>query len=118
MDNIQAMSDITNRKRLPIFGALSLIAFCVGIFVGIATAMVMISGTEEMASLGAGLASIAVILMACIPSFVFAVIGLFRKEKPMWPAVVGFVLSVIPGGLGLRILVEILVDCFKHILKI
>jgi len=96
------------KQRKAVFGKLSLIAFCVGIFAGIATAKAMISGTEEMASLGAGLASIAVMLMACIPSLVFAVIGLFRKEKPMWPAVLGFVLSVIPGGLGLYCLATLL----------
>lgn len=100
------------KQRKAVFGILSLIAFCVGIFVGIATAMAMISGTEGMASLGAGLAGIVVILLASIPSFVFAVIGLIREERPPWPALLGFFLSVIPGGLGLITLALLL----KHYL--
>ena len=71
-----------------------------------------------MASLGAVITSIGLGVVACVPSLVFSVIGMEGEEKPLWPAVLGFVLSVFPGGLGLRVLAKILVDCLNHILKI
>jgi hypothetical protein len=106
------------KQRKATFGTLSLFAFFVGILVGVSSAAEMVSGSEEMASLGAALAGIGFLLLACVPSLVFAVIGLLRKEKPLWPSVTGFVLSIFPGGLGLRMLAEILLGCFKHLLKI
>jgi len=100
-----------------IFGGLSLLALFVGVLVGVASTIGMVSGAEEMASLGAAIAGIGLGLMACIPSLVFAVIGIWRKEKPSWPALLGFILSVFPGGLGLYMLAKLLGDGFKHFLK-
>jgi hypothetical protein len=77
-----------------------------------------VSQSEETAPLGASLAGVGFGLLACIPGLIFAVIGILRGEKPLWPAVVGFVLSILPGGLGLRMLVDIFAVCFKHLLKI
>jgi hypothetical protein len=105
-------------QRKAIFGTLSLFSLCVGVLVGIASTMGLVSGAEEMASLGAALAGIGLGLVACVPSLVFAAIGIIRKERPLWPAVLGFILSVLPGGLGLSMLTRILVDGFKHFLKI
>src|ERR1041385_4819285 len=42
--------------------------------------------------LGLGLGGI-----LCIASFVTALIGLTRRESPRWPAITGFVLSLIPA---------------------
>jgi hypothetical protein len=106
------------KQRNAVFGTLSLFSLCAGVIVGIALTIGLVSGAEEMASLGAALGGIGFGLIACVPSLIFAGIGILRKEKPLWPAVLGFILSVFPGGLGLRILVQILVDCFKHFLKI
>lgn len=106
------------KQRKAVLGTLSLFAFCVGVLVGIASTMEFASGAEEMASLGAAIAGIGFTLLACVPSLVFATIGILRKESPLWPAVLGFVLSVIPGGIGLYMLMRILVDCCKHFLKI
>jgi hypothetical protein len=85
------------KQQKAVFGMLSLIAFGVGIFAGAAE---MIFGAEM-----SGLKGITFILLASAPSLLFAVIGLLRKEKPLWPAILGFLLSIIPGGLGLLELV-------------
>jgi hypothetical protein len=106
------------KQRKAIFGPLSLFAFFAGLLVGVTSTMEMVSGAEEMASLGAALGGIGLGLLACVPSLVFAAIGIIRREKPLWPAVLGFILSVLPGGLGLSILTRIFVDGIKHFLKI
>ena len=69
------------------------------------------SETEGMASFGA-IAGIAIGLMACVPSLILSVLGLFRNEKPLWPAALGLFLSALPGGIGLYMLALLL----KHYL--
>jgi hypothetical protein len=114
VQDLVAMNEETaTTQRKATFGKLSLTAFFIGALVGTAIAWNIISGSEEMASLGAGLAGIAIILMACVPSLIFALIGLIRNEKPKWPAIVGFCLSILPGGLGLIVLVAFLGAIFK-----
>jgi hypothetical protein len=106
--------EIVIRKRKSVFGTLSLIFFFAGIFAGILIAKEIMSGVEEMASLGAALAAGGIICFICIPSLVFSVIGFMRKEKPLWPAIVGFLLSVIPGGAGLLMLFALLEQGFSR----
>jgi hypothetical protein len=101
-------SEPSIKNRASLFGPLSLVALFIGVLVGIGVAKNIVSGAEEMASMGAGFAGVAVILMACIPSLVLASIGLIRNEKPLWPAALGLILSVLPGGIGLIMLVLVI----------
>jgi hypothetical protein len=91
-----------------LFGTASLVALGLALSVGVLSTAALASHTEEMASFGA-IAGIGFGLLASIPSFLFAVIGLLRGEKPLWPAVIGFMLSIAPAGLGLVILGSFLV---------
>lgn len=105
-------------QRKAVFGTLSLFALGAGVLLGVASTIGFASESEEMASLFGVIAGIGIGLLACIPSLIFAVIGILRKEKPMGPSILGFVLSALPGGLGLWMLIKMLANCGRHLLKI
>jgi hypothetical protein len=106
------------KRREAVMGTLSLFALGAGVLVGVTSTIGFASESEEMASLFGVIAGIGIGLLACIPSLIFAVIGILRKEKPMWPSILGFVLSALPGGLGLWMLGKMLANSFRHLLKI
>ena len=77
------------------------------VLIGVGMTMSIASRTEEMASFGA-IAGIGFGFVASILSFVLAVIGMFRREKPGGPTFFGFVLSAVPAAIGIWIVLQIL----------
>jgi hypothetical protein len=73
--------------------------------------MSIASRTEEMALLGA-IAGIGFGLIACVASLVLGAVGVARRERPSWPAYVGFTVSLLPGGMGAWILWKMIEDCY------
>jgi hypothetical protein len=102
------------KRKEAVFGTLSLFALGIGIIVGVASTMEIAAGAEEMASLGA-LAGLGIGLMACVPGLLLGIIGVLRNEKPLWPAALGVILSALPGGFGLYMIVKILSDYMKRL---
>jgi len=43
-------------------------------------------------------------LAVCFAGFVFAIVGFFRRERPTWPAMLGFCLGLFPAMLGVAYL--------------
>ncbi len=99
--------DATATKRSAVFGTLSLVAFCAAALIGIGMIMSIASQTEEMASFDA-IAGIGFGFIACVVSRILGMVGVAREERPVWPAVVGFLLSIVPGGIGIWILWKLL----------
>src|SRR5262245_26505772 len=100
------MSD-TTVKRPATLGKLSLVALTASIFIGVFGTASILSRTSEMGSWGA-LMGIAYGFMASSISLVLAVIGLARGEQPIWPAALGFFLSVLPGIYGFSLLWQLI----------
>jgi hypothetical protein len=90
---------------------MSLIALAGAVLIGVGMTMSIASRTEEMASFGA-IAGIGFGFIASILSFVLALIGMFRREKPGGPAFFGFMLSAVPAAIGIWIVVQMLAQAY------
>jgi hypothetical protein len=78
------------KRPKPLFGFVSLAGIPAS---GITFFVVLDRGSSDWAGLGA----VGVCWTALFVSFVSAMIGLLRCERPLWPAVVGAVLTSLPA---------------------
>ncbi len=92
-------SKVTAPPRKSLFGILSLVGIPLSILVFVASA------GRGSAEFGAW-AAIGACWITLFGSFVCAVIGLIRKERPLWPAVIGLIFSIGPGVLFLFGLIQ------------
>src|ERR1700733_6453657 len=81
--------------RRPVCGILALIIICAGWAVGILWAINIFAHTSEAASFGGVIAGMGVVLLSTVIGSILGIIGLFRTEKPLWPAVVALTLGAI-----------------------
>ncbi|SRR6266566_487055 len=92
------------RPHQPVFGRLSL--WVLGAAAVIVVVSFLIPMLESYGESGMGFIVLGLGLggIMCIANVVIALIGLARRESPRWPAVTGFVLSVLPALGGVYLL--------------
>ena len=73
---------------------------------GVVSIGLIASHTEEMGSIGVT-AGIVFGLMACIPNPIFALTGLLSGKKPLWPDVLGMILSTFSAACGIWIFTQL-----------
>ena len=89
-------------SRRPIFGTLSLVALCGAVFVGIFTTR-SLAANGGAAAFGA-IAGIGFGFIASVISPILGGVSIARKEKPEWPALLGFGLGIFPAAVGVWLL--------------
>jgi hypothetical protein len=98
-----------NEERRTHFGALGLGVFVLAGIVGLLRSSAVISRGYEMASLVGPLEGITLALIVSGVALVLSTVGLLRGERPRWPGMLGFALSVIPGVIGILMGILVLV---------
>ena len=102
-------------KRRSHFGALGLGVLVLAGIIGMLRSSAVISRGHEMASLLGPLEGITLGLIVSSAALVLSTVGLLRKERPQWPGILGFALSVIPGATGFFIGIVVLVKLIAQI---
>jgi hypothetical protein len=100
------MTENPNRQtpRKPAFGPLSLALFGFGICVSLFGPR----RRGEALGIGDALTSLVSGSVLCLLGLVSAAVGLSKRETPLWPAMLGLCLCLVPAVLGLLGLIALL----------
>ena|SRR5580692_1288030 len=95
--------DLTRQGKKAIYGYLSLFVFGVAIAI-CAFFLLTASSSGYVGDEGFGYVILGFILScsACIVSVCIALVGLWRRERPRWPAITGLALSGLPALAGIN----------------
>ena len=92
------------RPQQPIFGRLSLWGLCAAGIIAVLSLLMPMFWSYDESSLGIIVLGLGLAGILCIASFMAALLGVLRDENPRWPAVTGFVLSLLPAFGGVYLL--------------
>ena len=106
--NTEPQTEWWRRLPRPICGRLSLWALAAAAAVVVLPVSMAVSleflGVIAVIRIGSFITGLYAGGIMSIASFVIGLIGLIRRESPRWPAVTGFLLSVIPAFGGICLL--------------
>jgi len=85
------------RLRLAVFGPLSVAGFCCAVAIALHYSLTVPEHLHGNYALAYLLGRYFYACLICIPSFACAVVGFLRRERPLYPAVVGILFNALPA---------------------